>query len=195
MTQLTDSSVHLLRDPAEYHCPSAREADAPPIQMRNLSPQQVTAMDGTLQRMLRHRGLSREDAEDLAQETLLRGLSSAVHTSLPAWSRAVASHAGTTLRRRKHREELTFGKRSGLDPDLFPCDPWQASDVEELREAIRSAVQKLSLRVRGIVELRLAGRTFGEIGELLELSVRQVSSRFDEARARLRELLRDIVVG
>ena len=154
------------------------------------------------------RGLSREDAQDLAQETFLRvrtGLDDLrAEEAIKSWVFTIA----TNIFRNRLRYQRADRRRGtvvpfssdpadpgGVDPDRAPElaeEPGQersmlaAEDVEGVREAISS----LPDRMRETFLLRFGqGRSYGEIAALMGVSVQGVKSQIHQARQRLRQAI------
>jgi RNA polymerase sigma-70 factor (ECF subfamily) len=148
---------------------------------------------------------NRSDAEDLAQDALLRALralpgfrgDSLVSTwlyriTVNSWKNRVRSE-----KRRAFWRTVTLGLITGEDRDGPARElPDHAAPIDaELETAERStAVQKALLELdaddRAIVVLRdVEDRSYGEIGTVLGLPEGTVKSRLSRARAKLKTLL------
>lgn len=132
---------------------------------------------------------TREDAEDLVQDTLERAL------------RGSYIEQGTrrgwlaTILRNRFRDQCRELRRQAVPistiehapmPPSEELQPWQR--VTEDQFAI--ALAKLDVEFRRVVELRAAGRSYAEIASELKISVNTVGTRLLRARAQLRETLR-----
>ena len=72
-------------------------------------------------------------------------------------------------------------------------DPGGTQEVRPIDEQIQQAIQSLSPKLRAIVSLRyLEGLSYGEIAEVLELSMGTVKSRLFLAHETLRPMLKDV---
>ncbi|PIE23136.1 MAG: RNA polymerase sigma factor RpoE [Planctomycetota bacterium] len=150
----------------------------------------------------------RESAEDLTQEVFLRvyrGLASfQLECSFWAWiQRITCNLCVSDLRKRKalKRDRLTLSLNAapaGSDPDRAPM-PDPVADVPQPSEQVarrelfgrcRAAIEALPELWRVILTLRdLEGRSYEEIGAVLELPIGTVRSRLHRARARVRDML------
>jgi RNA polymerase sigma-70 factor, ECF subfamily len=158
---------------------------------------------GRLVSYLCKRGCRPEDAEELAQETLLRGwaaLGSFRREVVPeAWLFAIAKNVLSNW----HRSGRTK-KRDGL---VTPIDqlaelgilvdgsdgPLDVTLSEEAVRRVRSAVATLPPKRRRCVTLWLDGESYGDIAVLLRISPETVKAHMFHAREQLRRELGGIV--
>ena len=141
---------------------------------------------------------SAQDAEDLAQETLLRAWKAISRfeprAQLQTWLYRIATNACLDELERRHR------RPQPLDP--FPEEPSDATAAPtydpEARYAIREgmelallrAIQQLPGRQRAVLIFRdVLGWTSPEVAELLESSVAAVNSALQRARATIEDRL------
>ena len=147
---------------------------------------------------------SREDAEDLTQETFLtayrrlgdfRG-----ESRFSTWLCRIASNACIdALRRRKHTDALSLTREDEDAEDAEWEIPDESLAPEALlsqkltRDAVRRGLRELSPEGRQVLILReLEGMSYEEIGETLGLEPGTVKSRIFRARKKLCAfLLRD----
>ena len=137
----------------------------------------------------------REDARDVAQETLLQAF-----RSLKSWLYRVASNA-CLMKRRKGKYEPV--REISLD-DLLPADPGEASleiaapgdlpdeSVERLeaRELVREAVRDLPPHYRIVVILRdMEHLSTREVAQVLDLPETTVKMRLHRGRLMVRRRL------
>jgi RNA polymerase sigma-70 factor (ECF subfamily) len=148
---------------------------------------------------------SYEDAEDLAQETLLRAWhwreSFRGDSSFRAWLFRIATNAClTALERRARRvptDRASVVGRSEPHSDraleeLATTEAVPETDVverETTEHAFLAAVQHLPPRQRAVLFLHVLGWSARETAELLETSVAAVRSSLQRARATLRRRL------
>ncbi|MHB1846272.1 MAG: RNA polymerase sigma factor [Deltaproteobacteria bacterium] len=136
---------------------------------------------------------SRDEADDLSQETVLRARE-ALH-SLPSgarllpWLLTVQRHLFLNRRRAERRHPIVALEEAGLSHDPWAEEgpaPW-----EELgRDDIARAVSQLPERLRSAVDLRdLQGLSYREVAGVLDVPVGTVMSRLYRGRAELRRLL------
>jgi RNA polymerase sigma-70 factor (ECF subfamily) len=138
--------------------------------------------------VLRHR----EDAEDVAQESLARAYESFGRLRDRArfrswlvrisWRLALDHQRAATRRARRERESPVAVGRGAVEP--APCD-------NEFRARLWQAVDALPLKLRQVVVLAgIQGHDLKEVGELLGAPHGTVRSRMHQARKRLAEALR-----
>jgi RNA polymerase sigma-70 factor, ECF subfamily len=130
---------------------------------------------------------TREEAEDLAQETFIRlhgsprVWESASDASLRAWLYQVVTHlAYNSARgqgRRRRREDAVFGLPSG------EADPAEMAEQAERRLAVRRALLKLPQRQAQLLLLRHAGLSYKELAEGLGLAPGSVGTLLARAEA------------
>ncbi len=141
---------------------------------------------------------SREDAEDITQETFLGVLSSLNRfrgaSKLSTWVYRIAmNHCLEHVRRRKAdtvplNEELAITTSSPGD------DPARSAEQCEASDAVQNALLGLSPDHRQVVVLHeLQELTYGEIADALDIPVGTVKSRLFNAMRKLKELLSDYV--
>ena len=150
---------------------------------------------------------NRADAEDLAQDALLRAVRAlpgfrgdsllstwAYRITVNAWKNRVRSE-----KRRKFWSTVTLGLISGADGgeeirDVKADEPPLDAGLEktESSASVQKALLELDADDRAIVVLReLEEKSYEEIGEMLGLAQGTVKSRLFRARAKLKTLLAD----
>lgn len=148
---------------------------------------------------------SYEDAEDLAQETLLRAWhrreSFRGESSFRAWLFRIATNAClTALERRARRVSTDRGSvvaRSEPNSDrglerIPATEPGPEADLaarETMELGFLAAVQHLPPRQRAVLFLRVLGWSARETAELLDTSITSVRSSLQRARETLRRNL------
>ena len=144
-----------------------------------------------------HSKVRRADvADDLAQETLLRGYRALTTLSDPAkvgtWLMGIAARAALDWLKAKERSTLLF---SGLGADrpvealLSRDDADDVGDADERRHLMRE-VERLPEALRQAVMLYYYGDvSYRELGDLLGVSAATINARLTKARALLRERL------
>jgi RNA polymerase sigma-70 factor (ECF subfamily) len=147
---------------------------------------------------------NRADAEDLAQDALLRGLRALPDfrgDSLPStWIYRITVNAWKNRvraeKRRAFWRTVTFGFSSGGEDDepIEPpaSDPPLDAELEKTESgaAVQKALLELDADDRAIVVLReIEEKSYEEIGEVLGLAQGTVKSRLFRARAKLKSLL------
>ena len=136
---------------------------------------------------------SREDAEDLVQDTLLRvrrGLRTYQPGSMEGWLTRIATNCFIDqTRRRRRRPEILRGE--GTDRDLPPLPP--ADEVLEARSLsgdLQGALMALPVEYRvPVVLCDVAGRSYEEIADVLSVPIGTVRSRIHRGRSLLRKAL------
>ena len=132
---------------------------------------------------------TREEAEDLAQETFSRlhrsprlWAGGADVASLKGWLyRVVTNLAYNSVRgrgRRRRREDAVFGVPSGVE-----TDPAGLAEQAEQRETVRAALLRLPERQAQLLLLRHAGLTYKELAEALGVAPGSVGTLLARAEA------------
>ena len=130
---------------------------------------------------------TREEAEDLAQETFIR-LHRAPHlweaateAGLRAWLYRVVTHLAYNQARgqgrRQRREEAAFGAPAG------EADPLEVAEQVERRLAVRRALLALPQRQAQLLLLRHAGLSYRELAEGLGLAPGSIGTLLARAEA------------
>ena len=143
------------------------------------------------------------DAEDLVQETFMRFLAAFQPArALPdeavcaSWLISTMTNCFYDQLRRRRTQE-----RGAQDPTLMPAGAVPAEAPAPLPfdrltdEQMSSAIQRLTPRVRGTLELHVRGRKYREIAEELGIPPGTVAKRLHLARAKLRTLLEPLMQG
>ncbi len=146
---------------------------------------------------------SREDADDVLQETFLRLARNrsklAKVVDLEAYMITIARNEAA--RRRvgdaRRREKLRKASRRSVmstsplgGQDLFCCRSEDA-EAREIAETVVAALSGLSLDLREIVELKTyAGLTFQQIGQVTGLPQGTVATRYRSALAKMQSWIR-----
>ncbi len=158
--------------------------------------------EGTIYRIALHQLGNASDAQDAAQEVFLRVWRGIGHfradARLSTWVYQITVNVcRDALRRRARRPEtslVTVDAEGGETELELPDDsyaPEAAFESAQLRREIGAALDALTPEYRQIVLLReIAGLSYGEIGQALELSEGTVKSRLFRARDRLASILR-----
>ena len=137
-------------------------------------------------------------AEDLTQETFMRiwqhppELRS--QRALKAWVFRVARNEFLQHRRRAGLDTVGFGDCAEAETgDPAAPDPQMSLEREDLRRAVRGAVEKLPDHYREVIVLyNLDGLSLAQIAEVLEIPVGTVKSRRAKALSMLRHLLQEV---
>ena len=150
---------------------------------------------GGLRRVARVYASRTDEAEDLFQEIAL-----ALFRALPSF-RAECSER-TFVFRVAHNRGLTFASRGkrpdrigATDDETDPDTPSEAPSPEEQldgerrRDALWSAIQRLTPGARATVTLALEGLSHDEIADVLGIQTNAVTVRLSRAREQLKTLL------
>jgi len=146
---------------------------------------------------------SREDAEDLTQETFLslhrHGHRFRAEARFSTFVYRVAANAALNRRRslgrgRARIEKLKHRQLAGDDLPSSPRDPEDSTLGVELTEHVKSALAELSPSLRmPVVLYDIEGLAYGEIAKILGIAEGTVKSRIHRARAALREHLKQLL--
>jgi RNA polymerase sigma-70 factor (ECF subfamily) len=142
---------------------------------------------------------SREDAEDIAQEVMLR-----IHRHsgelehaerMGAWVHRIAANAIADHYRRPARRELPSGQ-AGDVPEVLVEPAWDEPDTDALRQELSRCLAPLLEHLppiyREALELtEFEGMSQVEAAERLGLSISGMKARVQRARGQLRDLLLD----
>jgi RNA polymerase sigma-70 factor, ECF subfamily len=138
---------------------------------------------------------NRPDAEDAAQEVLLRlwnHLPTLNPFNLRAWLlRTTRHYCLDQIRRRSNRTTPLLMDDETLDerPDEFAVNPSSAADASLRLEQARQALLKLPENLRSVFVLyEVNGLRYREIAETLEIPINSVKVYLSRARERLSKL-------
>lgn len=150
---------------------------------------------------------SREDAEDVLQDTLLSALEHLRDfrgdAAFGTWLYRIAMHnAFRILRRRRGGESVSLeeliAEKADEDEETIPHpefiaewrDPAEVAEQNELRRILEEAIQQLPESYRAVFTLRdIEGLSTKEVAEILGISEGNVKVRLLRARLKLREIL------
>jgi RNA polymerase sigma-70 factor, ECF subfamily len=143
---------------------------------------------------------SADVADDLAQETLLRGLRSlhtlSDHTKVGTWLMGIGCRAALDWLKAKERTTVPFSKLDPTQPldHLLHHDGVDFALLDERQRLIKE-VENLPDLLRQVVLLYYYDDlSYRELGELLGVSAATVNARLTKARAILRERMSERVV-
>ena len=146
---------------------------------------------------------SREEAEDVAQETFLslyrHGRRFRGEARFSTFVYRVAANAALNRRRSLGRSRaridiLAVRQSAGDDLPYSPRDPEDATLGHEMTEHVRDALQRLSPTLRmPVVLYDIEGLAYAEIAKILSIAEGTVKSRIHRARQALREDLSAVV--
>lgn len=139
----------------------------------------------------RAQGVTREDAEDAAQDAIEGWLREDAVANPPAWLLVVARRRALSLIRRRQVAERFM---LALVPPPAPGPEETALEALE-RSRVRAAVAGLPLRQRQVTALRMAGYQEAETAAVLGISAGAVKSHAARAKANLRKELEPRVIA
>lgn len=164
--------------------------------------QLVKRYDAKLIRIAQHITHNSEDAEDAVQEAFLKVFRNLGQfqekAQFSTWLlRICVNESLMKLRKRSHTKEVSIQEDL---PDEVTIHPFEISDwaanpedlyeASELRDILRSQLQKLSPNLRLAFILRdIEGLSTEETAEVLAVTVDAVKARLSRARLKLRQLL------
>jgi RNA polymerase sigma-70 factor (ECF subfamily) len=133
------------------------------------------------------------EAEDVGQETFIRFYRSLKsfrgESSLGTYITRIAMNLSLNELKRRKRRSLLFFQRPVEETYDIP-DENASSDVDEDKEIVHRALEKLDGKYRSVVVLRLLdGYSTEETARILKIPVGTVLSRLSRAQKRLKELL------
>jgi RNA polymerase sigma-70 factor (ECF subfamily) len=147
------------------------------------------------------RGLSREECQDLTQETFLgacKGMERFRNESSEGtWLFTIAANVWRNELRRRSTEkrdakEVSIDSTDGVGelPALDQTDPLAAMVTKEQRQWFREALQSLPDQMRRCLIMRVRQELkYREIAALMQISINTVKSTISQARDRLQEKL------
>ena len=153
-----------------------------------------------------HMTSNHEDANDLAQETFIKGFQALKSfkgdSSFYTWVYRIAVNKTINfLKQRKNRTHLSLNDldfSAENDPDLVALisdrTPRRDLNLTELQEKLNEAMQKLSPVHRLVVTLHdVQGLSHEEIGKIIDCNIGTVRSRLFYARQQLQAYLSDYI--
>jgi RNA polymerase sigma-70 factor (ECF subfamily) len=151
-----------------------------------------------------HMTSNHEDANDLAQETFIKGFQALKSfkgdSSFYTWIYRIAVNKTINfLKQRKNRTHMSLNDidfNAENDPDLVALisdrTPRRDANLSELQEKLNEAMQKLSPVHRLVVTLHdVQGLSHEEIGKIIDCNIGTVRSRLFYARQQLQAYLSD----
>lgn len=133
------------------------------------------------------------EAEDVGQETFIRFYNNLTNfrgdASVGTYLTRIAINLSLNeLKRRKRKSLIFFRKLS--DEDFEIADEKAGSDLNDNKELVQQAIQKLEPKFRSVVVLRLMdGYSTAETAEILKLPLGTVLSRLARGQQKLKEIL------
>ena len=139
---------------------------------------------------------SREDAQDCAQETMLRAFkafgSFRRDASFSTWITRIAMNVCTDALRKRRPVTSLDAMRDDTNFDLPDAGPTAYAQLEQKERVrlLREGLDELPEEMRQIIVLRdMRGMSYEEIAETLELPLGTVKSRVSRAREKLSGIL------
>jgi RNA polymerase sigma-70 factor (ECF subfamily) len=142
---------------------------------------------------------SREEAEDLTQETFLslhrHGHRFRAEARFSTFIYRVAANAALNRRRslgrgRTRIDKLRVRQEAGDDLPSAPRNPEESAEGQEISVHVRDALEQLSPSLRmPVILYDIEGLAYGEIARVLGIAEGTVKSRIHRARQALRGLL------
>ena len=139
-----------------------------------------------------------QDAQDCAQETMLRAYRAFDHfrgdSSFSTWIIRIAINCcNDFLRKKKEVMSLeTMQEETGFETADKAAGPYQQLEQKERMRLLHGALQKIKPEYRQLIVLRdMQGFSYEELAETLNLSLGTVKSRLSRARNELCEILKE----
>jgi RNA polymerase sigma-70 factor, ECF subfamily len=149
---------------------------------------------GFLSRVARSMSRSQAEADDLAQDTLVkafRAIDSFDGRYPRAWLARIARN--TAINRDQRNREFLLAEDGTVEPEPSPErveDPQEIVVSQEMDGVLREALEQLPGAFRVIVQLvDVEGLSYQEAADALDVPIGTVMSRLHRARARLRRAL------
>jgi len=157
----------------------------------------VTRHQASVYRLARHLAATRDEAEDVLQQTFLSAWQGVAgyrgDASVRTWLLTIARHAAVNRRVRESREPLDatplddLGIRAGWGGP----NPEQLAVAAEQRDRLAAALAGLAADEREVLTLRdLEGLAGDDVAAMLGLTVAAMKSRLHRARLRLAAAVR-----
>jgi RNA polymerase sigma-70 factor, ECF subfamily len=142
---------------------------------------------------------SKEDAQDVAQDTFVQAFEKLStfrgQSQFYSWLFRIGFNLAVTDKRKRKRMSVSIeGRRdaSGVEPsDLNPTtEPSYAMDVADRQRLVQQALAELATEFRTALVLKeMDGMSYEEIAEVLSIPLGTVRSRIHRARLELKEKL------
>ena len=141
-------------------------------------------------RFVKHKEIS----EDLAQEVFLKLWKKrnkiTIQKTIKGYLTIMAYHEAMGHLRKQAPQTAEIDKVMHLSKE----DGWEAVNKNELEDKIKEAINRLAPRCKGIFILsRFEGKTYREIGEIMEISVKTVENQMGKALQILRKELSEYI--
>jgi RNA polymerase sigma-70 factor, ECF subfamily len=153
-----------------------------------------------LARIARTMSRSQAEADDLAQETLVkafRAIGSFDGAYPRAWLARIARN--TAINRDQRNREFLLAEEGTVEPPAAPDEITDPEDIvlsQEIDEDLKRALDELPPAFRVLVQMvDVEDMTYQEAADALEIPIGTVMSRLHRARNRLRRSLADSPLG
>ncbi len=162
------------------------------LAMKEIFHQFFTLVYQKIYRIIRQKELS----EDLSQEVFLKlwrkRTELVIHQSLEGYLAMMAYHEAVGHLRNKVRELQTV--HSGERTENLSSDSHLEIESKDLQDRIDQVINNLPPRCRSVFLLsRHEGKSYKEIGELMDISVKTVENQMGKALSTLRSSLKDLL--
>ncbi|HTU93381.1 MAG TPA: sigma-70 family RNA polymerase sigma factor [Gemmataceae bacterium] len=161
--------------------------------LADLPEEELARLQRRLVRCLMKRRFRKEDAEELAQDALLKGLAEERHPkSWEAWLHSVAARDAATLCRKRdtargHLERLAQKRGHPI------ADRCVEAEERELLAHLQEEIDRLPLELRWTVLRHCDGSTYAQIARQMGCSTQTVKRRLGKARDALWRALRPLL--
>ena len=138
-----------------------------------------------------HYVMDQDDAQDLTQDTFISFYDK--YSSLPAGVEpkqclmVIAKNRCFSFLRHKHvtdRHNLKY-----FESEVFTAEAGYDTTYDELLEQLHLAMEHLTDLQKQIIEMKLQGKDYKEMGERLHLTTEQVHKQVKKTYARIREIV------
>jgi RNA polymerase sigma-70 factor (ECF subfamily) len=153
-----------------------------------------------LARIARTMSRSQAEADDLAQDTLVkafRAMDSFDGAYPRAWLARIARN--TAINRDQRNREFLLADEGTVEPDPSPTDITDPEEIvlsSEIDDDLRRALDELPAPFRVLVQMvDVEDMTYQEAADALEIPIGTVMSRLHRARNRLRKSLQGTTLG
>lgn len=136
------------------------------------------------------------EADDVGQETFIRFYQARGNfrgeATIGTYLTRIAMNLSLNELKKRQRKNLFFRRQT--ETDLNVPDKTTANNIEDTKELIQQALQKLDANFRSVVVLRLIeGYSTTETAKILKLPIGTVLSRLARAQKKLKEILKPLM--
>lgn len=149
----------------------------------------ILPLKDKLFRLALHITLNKADAEDVVQETMIRMWDKRDEwqtiESVEAYALTICKNQALDLNAKAGRQTLTLNEERDESPT--ERTPYEELDARQRLEIVRKLINELPETQRAIMELRdVEGKTYREIGDIMNLSEEQVKVYLFRARQKVK---------